>query len=169
MENTPQMKKDFETEVSALSKKSQEILKICEKHKFYYYYVLKMLIKFETHFNDGYNHKKMIKLEEWGFYILKDWGYEISIEFVFVLPQYRRQGYLTKLINGIKKTTPQGISFTASEGNMIRAGIKMGFKLVRTACSGRELYYRFPTAEGAHEPQSQSYLYDKEHKRYSLN
>ncbi len=83
------------------------------------------------------------ELHEWGFMIFgknrvtKGW---FNIEYIFILPQYRRKKIFTQIFEDLK-TKYDVISFTTSEYSMVRFASKENMKNMGKTRSGRELWF----------------------------
>jgi|TARA_R110000787_G_C13189034_1_gene422760 GNAT superfamily N-acetyltransferase len=127
--------------------KRQAIINLCEKYDFYHDGIVTLLNKYEE---DG--KMEQVHSKDWGFAIICKYepdrltptASNIMLQFIFIKPEYRRQGHLTNFMNEIKEITGV-VSFCASPNNraMISAGEKLGFKYVCECMSGTEDYYRF--------------------------
>lgn len=97
-------RKEFYTKMMNLDCKSNpdvlKIMKMCVENNFYEHFVCKQILRLYS--------CKGIK------YILRDWGFiiytnypahenTILIDFLFILPEHRRKGITTKMINIFKK------------------------------------------------------------------
>ena len=130
--------------------KRQTIIELCEKYDFYHDPIVYWLNSYEET-----GKMEQVHSEEWGFAIICKYTPDeltpteanIMIQFIFVKPEFRRQGHMTNFINEMKKITGV-VSFCTSPNNraMIAAGDKLGFIYVCECRSGNEDYYRFPVA-----------------------
>lgn len=116
-----------------------KIIEICKEHKFYVGWVVGKLKQMK--------HKKSIH------YILRDWGFMIYadyttcksvvlIEFIFILPEHRRQGHTTKALNIFKKNKDM-ILLTIDKKNMpmMCCCVKQGINPLAECRSGNELFF----------------------------
>ena len=107
------------------------IIKYAEDFDFYPFYVKEALEKWKY------------SLAWWGFMIYGGDYYAesmINIEFIFVLPEYRRKGIFTKIIKHYKSIADI-ISFTTSEKSMVHFASKEGFYNLGVCRSGNEIFY----------------------------
>ena len=126
---------------------TDDIFKILELANEYNFYkmeiVLDVLIK-----------KPKYLLKDWGFLIYRIFEDALIIEFVFVKPEYRRMGILTKHINVFKKVKAV-IGFTTSNNEMCSFGHKEGFKAIKKTRCGKEIFWAWS------EKYSKNYIINK--------
>jgi GNAT superfamily N-acetyltransferase len=123
--------------------KREKIINICEEYDFYKYTILRTLNEYEEQklMDD------LVCVDVWGFVILATFNDEVSVQFIFINPAYRRKGIASQYIHKLKDISGV-VSFTASPKNkaMIEVGRRLGFQYVCECKSGCEDYYRFPVA-----------------------
>jgi GNAT superfamily N-acetyltransferase len=70
----------------------------------------------------------------------------VEVKYIFVYPEYRRNGFFTQLLTLLKLKKKQ-ISICTCESIMLRALIAKGFQLERHSLCGTELLYILPFVE----------------------
>ena len=131
-----------------------KIMKICVEHNFYENFVAQKLLHIYT--------RKSIKyiLREWGFMIYTDYSAwhenSILIDFLFILPEHRRKGHTTKLINIFKKNKDIVI-MTIDKNNipMNTCALKNEFTPIAECRSEVENFW------GWSDKYDDDYIYDK--------
>jgi GNAT superfamily N-acetyltransferase len=112
---------------------TNDIIKILKLAAEYNFYKMEILLYITTK-------KAKYLLRDWGFLIYRIFEDAFIIEFVFVKPEYRRMGILTKHINVFKKVKAV-IGFTTSNNEMCSFGNKEGFKVIKKTRCGKELFW----------------------------
>lgn len=139
------IKKDYN--YNELPKLSRDILDVCEKHNFYYFYVMKLLHTYEFSLLKR-DYKEMVKLGGFGFYICRMFhsDNELSIQFLFILPQHRRKGIARELLKTFSNVCVENkietLSFTTDNSVMLKLGVSEGFNVVGKTYTGIELYLK---------------------------
>ena len=64
------------------------------------------------------------------------------IDFIFILPRFRRKGLMTKYINKLKSEYDE-INIDTDKSNMVKTISKLGFEYQRPCHNGKELYFRW--------------------------
>ena len=124
-----------------------DIIKILELSAEYNFYKMEILSYVSIK-------KPKYLLRDWGFLIYRIFEDALFIEFVFVKPEYRRMGILTKHINVLKKVKAV-IGFTTSNNEMCSYGHKEGFKAIKKTRCGKELFWAWS------EKYSKNYIINK--------
>ena len=85
---------------------------------------------------------KIIKIEDIirGFFITDSYDKKILLKYVFIIPEYRREGIFTAIIDDLKGQCEE-ISIDTCEKPMIHACNKLDFKFLRTCDTGKELCF----------------------------
>ena len=130
-----------------MNKEEECIIKIAIKYNFYKYEIPLTILRIKNFKYGIYKNKKpeikLLQSGDWadfediiGFYI-KCYGHkygECKLEFIFILPEYRRQGAFTSFIENLKEDEDD-IWINTNNPVMVRAVNKLGFKLKRK-CDG---------------------------------
>lgn len=112
-----------------------KIIEICKEHKFYTGWIVGKLKQMK--------HNKSIHyiLRDWGFMIYADYDAGktiVLVEFLFVLPEFRRQGVATKLINILKNKDAILLTIDLDNEGMMEFVKKQGFRRIARCRSGNE-------------------------------
>ncbi len=110
---------------------SDKIIAMAKEYKFYEDYIPNALMNRRYH------------LRDWGFIIYGKNIYAenmLNIEFIFIVPQHRRKGILTKICKTWKRKFDI-ISFTSSESSMNAFAMKENFYDGGICRSGNERFY----------------------------
>jgi len=110
--------------------KRRAIYEMAKKHDFYVGFLGTTLKSCD----DEQNIRPFMKLYNWGFvfgyvkYIMPLKNLFLNCQYMFVLPEHRRQGHVTKFINNMKKKY-MFINIPTSSEELINLCIKNGFRL----------------------------------------
>ena len=112
-----------------------KIIDICKEHKFYVGWIVGKLKQMK--------HNKSIHyiLRDWGFMIYADYDVGktiVLIDFLFILPEHRRQGVATKLLNILKNKDAILLTIDLDNEIMMEFVKKQGFRRIARCRSGNE-------------------------------